>query len=45
MEDLLDRQWHTLSGAEQQRVRIARAFAQEGRTLLFDEPTNHLDVA
>jgi iron complex transport system ATP-binding protein len=45
VSDLAERRTDELSGGEWQRVRIARALAQEGNALVLDEPTTFLDLA
>ncbi|MCS6848695.1 MAG: energy-coupling factor transporter ATPase [Anaerolineae bacterium] len=44
IEHLLDRDTHTLSGGEQQKVVIAATLAMQPRALLLDEPLASLDL-
>ena len=45
IDDLAERDTDALSGGEWQRVRIARALAQQTPAIVLDEPTTFLDVA
>lgn len=45
IRSLTDRQLHTLSDGERQRVMWARALCQRASLLLLDEATAHLDIA
>ncbi|SNS75576.1 ABC transporter ATP-binding protein [Rhodococcoides kyotonense] len=45
VSEFADRRMSSLSGGEKQRVRLARALAQQTPVLVLDEPTNHLDAS
>ncbi len=44
IEHLSNRNYHELSGGEQQCVLIARAIAQDSEAIILDEPTSNLDI-
>lgn len=44
MLDFADRTLRSLSDGESQRIMIARAIAQDTRTIILDEPTSFLDM-
>jgi len=43
-DELLDRDFASLSGGERRRVNLAKLLISECDLILLDEPTNHLDV-
>ena len=43
-DELLDRDFHSLSGGERRRVNLAKLLVGDLDLVLLDEPTNHLDV-
>ncbi len=45
INNLLDKNYNTLSHGQKQRVMIARAIAQNTQIMLLDEPENHLDFS
>mgnify|MGYP000027237408 FL=1 len=42
-EEILNRNFNTLSGGEKTIISLIRLLLQEPDVLLLDEPTNHLD--
>lgn len=44
LDEMIGESGRMLSGGQEQRIALARAFLDDRRVLLFDEPTAHLDV-
>ena len=44
LDEMIGESGRMLSGGQEQRIALARAFLDGRRVLLFDEPTAHLDV-
>lgn len=43
-QDLMDKEFKSLSDGEKQRIMLARAICQESDIMVLDEPTSYLDI-
>jgi len=44
LDEMLGDGGRTLSGGQEQRIALARAFLTDRKVMLLDEPTSHLDI-